>query len=94
MVLKEWQTRQGHFSAAMFTRLWSKTARLACWYPNELHEGRGGVVGQQASLRAQCPAGIDMNVSILTSGYWPTYPAIEAKLPQELNQYQQVCGRP
>lgn len=31
-----------------------------------------------------------MSVHILTSGYWPTYPILEAKLPQELTQYQTV----
>jgi cullin-4 len=31
-----------------------------------------------------------MNVHILTSGYWPTYPVLEARLPAELTQYQAV----
>lgn len=31
-----------------------------------------------------------MSVHILTSGYWPTYPILEAKLPEELTQYQSV----
>ena len=31
-----------------------------------------------------------MNVNILTSGYWPSYPIIDAKMPGELNDYQQV----
>ena len=31
-----------------------------------------------------------MSVHILTSGYWPTYPVLEAKLPVELTQYQTV----
>ena len=31
-----------------------------------------------------------MNVNILTSGYWPTYPVVDANLPAELNTYQQV----
>ena len=33
---------------------------------------------------------IDMNVSILTSGYWPSYPLYEARLPDELTRHQQV----
>eukprot|EP01025_Chloroclados_australasicus_P025868 TRINITY_DN25752_c0_g1_i2.p1 TRINITY_DN25752_c0_g1~~TRINITY_DN25752_c0_g1_i2.p1 ORF type:complete len:745 (-),score=82.84 TRINITY_DN25752_c0_g1_i2:248-2482(-) len=33
--------------------------------------------------------GIDLNVNILTSGFWPTYPVTEANLPIELNQYQE-----
>ncbi|BDA50712.1 Cullin-4 [Coccomyxa sp. Obi] len=45
---------------------------------------------QSASSRAKCPAGLDMSVHILTSGYWPTYPVLEAKLPVELTQYQTV----
>ena len=31
-----------------------------------------------------------MSVSILTSGYWPSYPVLEAKLPEELTQHQAV----
>ena len=44
----------------------------------------------QASARAKCPPGLDMSVSILTSGYWPSYPVLEAKLPEELTQHQAV----
>jgi len=29
-----------------------------------------------------------MNVSILTSGYWPTYPILDAVLPEELSSSQ------
>jgi cullin-4 len=28
------------------------------------------------------PAGVDMHVHVLTSGFWPTYPVHEAQLPQ------------
>ncbi len=28
------------------------------------------------------PAGVDVHVSVLTSGFWPTYPVQEAQLPQ------------
>lgn len=31
-----------------------------------------------------------MNVNVLTSGYWPSYPHLEAKLPDELTGYQGV----
>ena len=31
-----------------------------------------------------------MNVNVLTSGYWPSYPHLEAKLPHELTRYQAV----
>ncbi len=31
-----------------------------------------------------------MNVNVLTSGYWPSYPHLEAKLPDELTRYQTV----
>ena len=41
-------------------------------------------------MRVRIPAGFDMNVNILTSGYWPSYPIIDAKMPGELNDYQQV----
>ena len=32
----------------------------------------------------------DMHVNVLTSGYWPTYPIMDAKLPEELNMYQEI----
>ena len=42
----------------------------------------------QATAKARIPPGFDMNVSILTSGYWPTYPIQEAVLPEALSQSQ------
>lgn len=44
----------------------------------------------QNVMRTRIPAGIDMNVNVLTSGYWPSYPVIDARLPAELNEYQTV----
>lgn len=44
----------------------------------------------QKAVAASIPVGVDMNVNILTSGYWPTYPVVDANLPAELNTYQQV----
>lgn len=44
----------------------------------------------QASVKSRLPPGIDMNVNVLTSGYWPSYPHLEAKLPDELTRYQAV----
>ena len=34
------------------------------------------------------PPGLDVNVQVLTSGFWPSYPTLEAKMPQELDQSQ------
>ena len=49
----------------------------------------------QASARARIPQGIDMSVNILTSGYWPTYPILDAVLPEELSRSQVTpCLRP
>ena len=45
-------------------------------------------------MRNRIPAGFDMNVNILTSGYWPSYPIIDAKMPAELSDYQQARHRP
>jgi hypothetical protein len=42
----------------------------------------------QTSVKARCPPGLEMTAYILTSGYWPSYPALDAKLPAELIQYQ------
>lgn len=44
----------------------------------------------QNTMRSRIPGGFDMNVNILTSGYWPSYPIIDAKMPAELNDYQQA----
>ncbi len=35
-----------------------------------------------------------MNVNIMTAGYWPTYPVVDARLPAELNEYQQANPPP
>ncbi|MEW5312866.1 MAG: hypothetical protein WDW38_004466 [Sanguina aurantia] len=34
--------------------------------------------------------GMDMSVSVLTSGFWPTYPLLDVMLPQELGVSQEV----
>lgn len=45
---------------------------------------------QSSQFRNKLPKGIDMSVSVLTSGFWPTYPVADAKLPQELEESQAV----
>ncbi len=37
--------------------------------------------GSPAAARG-LPPGVDLSVSVLTSGYWPTYPVMEVKLPE------------
>ena len=44
----------------------------------------------QAAVQRKLPVGLEMNVNVLTSGYWPTYPIVEATLPKELATYSQV----
>jgi hypothetical protein len=34
--------------------------------------------------RRRMPAGMDANVRVLTSGFWPSYPLVEATLPEEI----------
>ncbi|XP_046414629.1 cullin-4A isoform X2 [Neodiprion virginianus] len=36
---------------------------------------------------------LDLTVSILTMGYWPTYPVLEVTLPAEMVQYQDVFNK-
>ena len=36
---------------------------------------------------------IDLTVSILTMGYWPTYVAMDVTLPAEMVQYQNFFNR-
>ncbi|CAA7042773.1 unnamed protein product [Microthlaspi erraticum] len=45
---------------------------------------------QSSQARAKLPSGIEMSVHVLTTGYWPTYPQMDAKLPHELNVYQEI----
>lgn len=40
------------------------------------------------SSRLQGAIGIDLTVSILTMGYWPTYPNMEVNLPSVMAIYQ------
>ncbi len=37
---------------------------------------------QSPQFNHRLPQGIDMNVSVLTAGFWPTYPVADAKLPK------------
>lgn len=41
-----------------------------------------------ANLRTKTVSNIELTVSILTMGYWPTYPVMEVTLPTEMVQYQ------
>ncbi|GFH16841.1 CULLIN_2 domain-containing protein, partial [Haematococcus lacustris] len=45
---------------------------------------------QSPQARTHTPGAVDLQVSVLTSGFWPTYPLMEAKLPKELEAQQQV----
>jgi cullin-4 len=42
-----------------------------------------------ASLSQLCP-GIDVNVQVLTSGFWPTYPVLDCALPEKLAAAQHI----
>ncbi|CAK7350199.1 unnamed protein product [Dovyalis caffra] len=43
---------------------------------------------QSSQARTKLPSGIEMSVHVLTTGYWPTYPPMDIRLPHELNVYQ------
>ncbi|CAI0545033.1 unnamed protein product [Linum tenue] len=45
---------------------------------------------QSSQAREKLPSGIEMSVHVLTTGYWPTYPPMDVRLPQELNNYQVI----
>ncbi|KAK9797070.1 hypothetical protein WJX73_002435 [Symbiochloris irregularis] len=49
-----------------------------------------GSFRQSSGARQRAPAGLDMTVNVLTSGYWPSYPVIDARMPAELSLSQQV----
>lgn len=41
-----------------------------------------------SNLKHHPARNIDLTVSILTMGYWPTYPVMEVTIPVEMVQYQ------
>ena len=43
-----------------------------------------------AQVQSKLKHGIELYVNVLTTGYWPTYPPVEANLPQELRDYQEI----
>ncbi|GLC45097.1 hypothetical protein PLESTB_001467900 [Pleodorina starrii] len=43
-----------------------------------------------SAAAAGLPPGVDVTVSVLTSGYWPTYPVLEVKLPETLDRASTV----
>lgn len=49
-----------------------------------------GSFRQSAAVSSQIPSGLDLNVHILTSGFWPSYPLVECNLPEQLSSAQQV----
>ena len=32
------------------------------------------------------PAGLDVNIRVLTSGFWPSYPAVDLRLPDDIRR--------
>ncbi|KAL6553166.1 Cullin-4 [Orobanche gracilis] len=45
---------------------------------------------QSSQARTKLPSGIELSVHVLTTGYWPTYPPMDVRLPHELNVYQDI----
>ncbi|MCD7473381.1 Cullin-4A [Datura stramonium] len=45
---------------------------------------------QSSQARKKLPTGIEMSVHVLTTGYWPTYPPMDVRLPHELKIYQDI----
>ncbi|RDY14176.1 Cullin-4, partial [Mucuna pruriens] len=45
---------------------------------------------QSSQARSKLASGIEMSVHVLTTGYWPTYPPMDVRLPHELNVYQDI----
>eukprot|EP00967_Tisochrysis_lutea_P114110 scaffold181596_cov16-Tisochrysis_lutea.AAC.2 len=53
-------------------------------------------VAAAASKGEGVPSGVDMQVQVLTSGFWPSYPIMEAKLPEvsaAVSRGMCVCAR-
>jgi len=43
-----------------------------------------------AQVQSKLKHGLELYVNVLTTGYWPTYPPVEANLPSELRDYQDI----
>ena len=47
--------------------------------------------GQQSQSTAVVSGDIELVVSVLTMGFWPTYPAIEVNLPKDVSKQAFAC---
>mmetsp|Transcript_22578 Transcript_22578/g.27227 ORF Transcript_22578/g.27227 Transcript_22578/m.27227 type:complete len:742 (+) Transcript_22578:315-2540(+) len=45
---------------------------------------------QSAQVAKRMPTGMEMSVHVLTTGFWPAYPPMEANLPEEISVYQEI----
>eukprot|EP00271_Cylindrocystis_brebissonii_P008559 TRINITY_DN22947_c0_g1_i1.p1 TRINITY_DN22947_c0_g1~~TRINITY_DN22947_c0_g1_i1.p1 ORF type:complete len:827 (-),score=185.08 TRINITY_DN22947_c0_g1_i1:668-3148(-) len=45
---------------------------------------------RQSAQARRLPQGIEMGVHVLTTGYWPSYPPMDIRLPVELSTYQDI----
>jgi len=45
------------------------------------------------NMKSDALSTIDLTVSILTMGYWPSYPVVEVNLPKELVAYQELFNK-
>lgn len=62
------------------------------WSTQDIDLSREILLGfkNNSSSKSKALAGMDMGVSVLTSGCWPTYPVLDVTLPPELEQCQQT----
>ena len=49
-----------------------------------------GLAFRAAPASRHLPAGVEVAVSVLTAGYWPTYPPAEVTLPAEIAAYTEL----
>ncbi|KAL0310541.1 UNVERIFIED_CONTAM: Cullin-4 [Sesamum angustifolium] len=61
----------------------------SCW-DIELSKEINESFKQSSQARTKLPSGIELSVHVLTTGYWPTYPPMDVRLPLELNVYQDI----
>ncbi|GMI85266.1 hypothetical protein HRI_002195900 [Hibiscus trionum] len=62
----------------------------SCVWDIELSKEINESFRQSSQARIKLPSGIEMSVHVLTTGYWPTYPPMDVRLPHELNVYQDI----
>jgi cullin 4 len=69
------------------------TSKLEGMFKDEqVSKDMGKAFKDDVLAQSKMPKGLDANVRILTSGFWPSYPVVNANLPDEINRCDFVAA--